>query len=371
MGEPVSNIEDLLKQLGEVSSLPKTTARSPDPFDNLGHYSASHFANRNADNRSDSDNQATFHPMKKKLGNPKKQSSFFGNKSLDPQQVKNKRKQTPDDYDWGQNKKTKPHEELSDFPDDEAIEDNTLESDTEWEILEQQEREERNSEKKSSKGAKSKKKVPDKPEPPKQLVVTPINILPEEETRLARALELKTSQTGPDGRRVCKFCNYGDGKMGGLSGDKLNKIYNMEKQNKNRTNRHQFIHMIVNTYNDEVYKENVMRNPELRIPKLTYDEYEYHLIFCVEHYELYSLMRHRFLTLEEESNTMRRKCARFQREDGAYIIDKGVYVIIARLETLMEKYLTCMSQIERNQSDGGSQRTDKKTGSFGNRRVYG
>lgn len=179
----------------------------------------------------------------------------------------------------------------------------------------------------------------------------PVGMLPEESKKKSRINYLKSKLCSPTGRWKCKYCGVGDGKIDGLSSYDMKLIYNLEEDLRD-LQQDQLITTVVDTYNEKIVEENTMRNPQERLEKLTYEEYELHLIECYSKRNVKERMWKRANIYEEEIDYIRNHGMKFRTDDGRLLLNHKDSKTVSNMESQLRSYFICIDRIStRNKKD--------------------
>lgn len=168
-----------------------------------------------------------------------------------------------------------------------------------------------------------------------------INHFPNEARRVGYVDRLAAEeglQIEGDEYYVCGYCQRGDGDEKGMSSEGLKKVYAFENKYMYRMERSQFITCVVDKFNTLVVGENVIRNPEDKIPLLTKAIYARHLKDCVAPWDPLFQIWDRIETWKEEADSIRGGGAKFRRQDGVILKDNNTYKMLIDIEKQLHNY---------------------------------
>jgi hypothetical protein len=177
-------------------------------------------------------------------------------------------------------------------------------------------------------------------------ILTPIGMLPKEAAKAIRRNELSRRLNKGASGWLCKYCAKGDGKIGGLSSFNMKIIYALEQDNRRALHEGQFIRLIVDKYNELIHQENMMRNSDIPLPRLTYEEYEMHLIKCFDEKNPVSQMWDRVEMIKEQIDFLQHNASTFRNQFGQVVVDNKTNRTIQSKEASLKGYLKEIDNIE-------------------------
>lgn len=192
---------------------------------------------------------------------------------------------------------------------------------------------------------------------PEERRFSPVGPLPQEVGKLNR-IEYLNRKLNSRGEWRCKYCDVGDGKVGGMSPKNMQIVYRYEFEQRWNADESQYREKVVSKYNTLVVQENGMRNPHCHLEELTVEEYEYHQYKCKKH-NILEFMWKRVLIYEAETDYIRNNAAKLKDQYGNVCIQNQTYKTVHGNENIIIKYVDRINQIE-NASKKEQQKENEK-----------